>query len=272
MERAVFLSQREFLERSGDQSPVVKNGFPPSDLALAPAQMRAATLGIRPLGEGSLGEKSPLGSTTMGMGAPLGKEPQGNMGNSSNSNTTKNASDVHQTGFSTTTFRHTPLSSGPSTVTSAGTALHPSTTLGADLTPGSDHKTPTLGKQQCRPKQHIGFVKVHKAASTSMHILFYRYACMCVGGSVQVCLRARARGKLREDCKFSCAQTRVGYHRCAANAVACVCVARRTLFVSSVRQKIDHFDSMATKTKRARQTNFSSDRRERKSFSSCEWA
>ena len=29
---------------------------------------------------------------------------------------------------------------------------------------------------KCSPKQHIGFVKVHKAASTSMHIMLYRYA------------------------------------------------------------------------------------------------
>ena len=31
-------------------------------------------------------------------------------------------------------------------------------------------------KDKCKPKQHIGFVKVHKAASTSMHIMLYRYA------------------------------------------------------------------------------------------------
>ena len=31
-------------------------------------------------------------------------------------------------------------------------------------------------KRKCKPKQHIGFVKVHKAASTSMHIMLYRYA------------------------------------------------------------------------------------------------
>ena len=29
---------------------------------------------------------------------------------------------------------------------------------------------------KCKPKQHIGFVKVHKAGSTSMHIMLYRYA------------------------------------------------------------------------------------------------
>ena len=29
---------------------------------------------------------------------------------------------------------------------------------------------------KCSPKQHIGFVKVHKAASTSMHIILYRFA------------------------------------------------------------------------------------------------
>ena len=37
-------------------------------------------------------------------------------------------------------------------------------------------KTKTTKTQNCKPKQHIGFVKVHKAASTSVHIMFYRYA------------------------------------------------------------------------------------------------
>ncbi len=30
--------------------------------------------------------------------------------------------------------------------------------------------------KECKERQHIGFVKVHKAASTSMHIILYRYA------------------------------------------------------------------------------------------------
>ncbi len=29
---------------------------------------------------------------------------------------------------------------------------------------------------ECKERKHIGFVKVHKAASTSMHIILYRYA------------------------------------------------------------------------------------------------
>ena len=43
---------------------------------------------------------------------------------------------------------------------------------GVNLTKNATKQT----KEKCIPKKHIGFVKVHKAASTSMHIMFYRFA------------------------------------------------------------------------------------------------
>ena len=46
--------------------------------------------------------------------------------------------------------------------------------LGVNLTKNATKEN--LTKVKCSPKKHIGFVKVHKAASTSMHIMFYRFA------------------------------------------------------------------------------------------------
>ena len=139
MERAVFLSKRKFTS-SMEKNPVISDGINVDSLSVGQIHLRYST-----------SEKRNLNTSN------------GTTGTSTSSTTVL------------TTTLTSKITTSDKTNTNTVKLDSENLTL-ATRTSVLGVKTKTTKVLKCKPKQHIGFVKVHKAASTSMHIMFYRYA------------------------------------------------------------------------------------------------